>query len=140
MSLENQPLWKAITLAKWEEIGAPGVLARVGMNYEQDFVRALLDSPLLQDPYANHEWSVFQFPRLASGVLHAAPKSIGNDPAVWEEWYFEDGAAHHNILRNHDHPEQTKEVTLEDDEHPAVVMNVRWRYSDDSDHRPLYLR
>ncbi len=140
MSLENQPLWKALTLAKWEEIGAPAVLARVGMNYDRDFVQALLDCPLTLDPYADHEWSVFQFPRLTSGVLHAAPKVIGSDPVVWEEWYFEDGAAHHNILRNYDHSEQQKEVTLNDQEHPATVMNIRWRYRDDSDHRPLFLR
>jgi hypothetical protein len=140
MSLENQPLWKALTIAKWEEIGAQAVLARVGMNYERDFLQALLDYPGAQDPYADHEWSVFQFPRLTSGVLHAAPKTISEAPVVWEEWYFEDGAAHHNILRNHDHPEQTKEVTLDDDEHPSVVMNIRWRYRDDADHRPLFFR
>ena len=140
MSLENQPLWKAITLARWEEIGAPEVLARVGMKYERDFVQAMLDYPGQSDPYGDHEWSVFQFPRLTSGVLHAAPKSITDSPVVWEEWYFEEGSAHHNILRNHDHPEQTKEVTLNDDEHPSVVMNIQWRYRDDADHRPLFFR
>jgi hypothetical protein len=135
----DQP-WKAALVAKWEEIGAEACLARVGMDYERDFVQAVRNCESAADPYADFEWSVFQFPRLVSGVLHAAPKSINNEPVTWEEWYFEDGAAHHNVLRNHPHPAEEKTVTLNDDEHPQVVMNIEWHYLDDEDHRPLYLR
>ena len=109
------------------------------MDFERDFVAPLKASAHTQDPYEGWEWSVFQFDRLPSGVLHAAPASVEN-PTTWEEWYFEDGAMHHNILRNHAFDGEQKQVTLDDDEHPAIVMNIEWHYIDDKDHRPLYLR
>ena len=135
------PAWKSALLAKWEEIGAAGVFERAGMNFQESFVQAIIDYKGDKNPYANHEWSVFQFARLSSGVVHAAPKEIGEgEQVVWEEWYFEDGSSHHNVLRNHKHELEKKIVNLNDDEHPAIVMNIDWHYYDDADRRPLFLR
>ncbi len=135
------PLWKTSLLSRWEEIGVEAVLERAGLNFHTDFVEALRVYPGQKDPYANHEWSVFQFPRLVSGVVHAAPKYIGTgEKVLWEEWYFEDGDSHHNVLRNHEHAEQEKHVRLDDDEHPAIVINTDWYYRDDLNRRPILLR
>jgi len=135
------PAWKSALLAKWDEIGAAAVFERAGMNFQEAFVQALISYKGETDPYVDHDWSVFQFPRLASGVVHAAPKVIGSGQnVVWEEWYFEDESSHHNVLRNHPHALEQKVVNLQDDEHPSIVMNIDWHYYDDADRRPLFLR
>lgn len=135
------PAWKSTLLQKWTEIGVQAVCERAGLDYQSAFVDALLAYPGESDPYAEHEWSVFQFPRLSSGVVHAAPREIKEgQKVVWEEWYFEDGSNHHNVLRNHPHDLEAKVVTLSDDEHPTIVMNIDWHYYDDADRRPLFLR
>lgn len=138
---EQTPVWKSALLQKWAEIGAEAVFERAGLDFQSSFVNALLAYKGDSDPYADHEWSVFQFPRLTSGVVHAAPKAIEpGQSVVWEEWYFEDGSSHHNVLRNHEHPLEQKVVNLNDEEHPAIVMNIDWHYYDDADRRPLFLR
>jgi len=135
------PPWKATLLDRWQEIGVEAVLDRAGINFQEDFVNAVLAYPGQSDPYEGHEWSVFQFPRLVSGVVHAAPRAISiGEKALWEEWYFEDSHSHHNILRNHEHLDQEKHVRLDDDEHPAIVLRTDWYYHDDLDRRPILLR
>ena len=137
----TSPNWKKELLAKWEEIGAAAVFERAGLNFQEAFLQALNDYTGESDPYAEHEWTVFQFPRLSSGVVHAAPKEIREgQEVVWEEWYFEDGSSHHNVLRNHAHDLEEKVVNLNDNEHPAIVMKIDWHYHDDADRRPLFLR
>jgi hypothetical protein len=138
---EQSPVWKRELLATWAQIGAEAVFERAGLNFQEAFLGALDAYKGELNPYADHEWSVFQFPRLTSGVVHAAPKSIKpGEHVLWEEWYFEDGSSHHNVMRNHPHELEEKVVTLNDDEHPAIIMNMDWHYYDDSDRRPFLLR
>lgn len=138
---EHMPAWKLELLAKWDEIGAKAVFERAGMDYQAAFIDALHAYSGEANPYADHEWSVFLFPRLTSGVVHAAPKSIApGQKVLWEEWYFEDGSSHHNVMHNHPHDLEQKSVNLNDDEHPAVIMNMDWHYYDDADRRPFLLR
>jgi len=43
-------------------------------------------------------------------------------------------------MRNHRHDLAERSVNLNDDEHPAVIMNMDWHYYDDADRRPFLLR
>ncbi len=138
---EQMPAWKAALRLKWQEIGVQAVCERAGLDFQGAFLDALDAYPGELDPYAEHEWSVFQFPRLASGVVHASPISIQpGQKVLWEEWYFEEGSSHHNVMRNHPHDLAERSVNLNDDEHPAVIMNMDWHYYDDADRRPFLLR
>ena len=54
--------------------------------------------------------------------------------------FFVDNEMHHHELRNHPHPGEEHQWKGNDDEHPAVVLDVQWHYINDPDLRPFLLR
>ena len=93
--------WKLALAQRWLEIGADSLLEAIGVDFESSFLAPLLHSPAHNDPYAAYEWVIFQHPTIKPWVLHAAPLSVTDAPALWEEWFFVDEEMHHHELRNH---------------------------------------
>jgi len=132
--------WKLALAQRWLEIGADSLLEAIGVDFESSFLTPLLDSPAQNDPYAAYEWVIFQHPTIEPGVLHAAPLSVTDAPALWEEWFFVDEEMHHHELRNHPHEGEEAQWKGHDDLHPAVVLDIQWHYINDRDLRPFLLR
>lgn len=142
--------WKLELEKTWRELGVPEFMAEIGVDFEGSFLSPLAASPLKENPYSNHQWFFFRLDRLSPGVLHASPlQQVGEDPALWEEWFIEESANHHHSMRNTQnlpgeiHPEITLlhwRSPINDTEHPKEIMDVDWHYFNDADQRPYLLR
>ncbi len=132
--------WKLALAHRWLEIGADELLAAIGVDFEASFLAPLHASTATESPYKEYEWVIFQHPTIKPGVLHAAPLSVTEAPALWEEWFFVDEQMHHHELRNHPHDGEEEMWKGHDDLHPAVVLDIQWHYINDGDPRPYLLR
>lgn len=142
--------WQSELEKVWLRLEIPEFLSKVGVDFEETFICPLRASNLQTNPYQNHTWLFFRLDRLPPGVLHASPKQkVGQEPALWEEWFIEDSVNHHHALRNSSAislhvPAQTSLLNWRspsnDSEHPLEVMDVDWHYFNDADQRPYLLR
>ena len=131
------------------ELGVPAFIDSIGLDFERDFKAPLLSSELTANPYEGYTWYLFDHPRLAPGVLHAHPSTVGSEPTLWEEWFQENVAdaseapvfeLHHHLLRNHPHEGEQGQWRGIDDEHPTPVLDIQWHYINSPIGTPSLLR
>lgn len=135
----------------WLDLELPQFLKEIGVDFEAAFLAPLRASTLETNPYSEHYWTFFRLDRLPPGVFHASPQNqvSQNTPAIWEEWFIEDGVLHHHVMRNHAEIPANKPAALElinwrspnnDIEHPLEVLDIDWYYFNDAELTPYLLR
>ncbi len=136
----SAPDWKASTKATWEALGLPAFCAEIGIDFQEAFLGPLEASTLQEDPFAGHHWEFFKHHSIQPAVFHMGPKSVGEEPEVWEEWFFTEGEMHHHVLRNHEYDWGTETWKGDDNEHPATVLNKLWYHHNCTNLIPTKLR
>lgn len=133
--------WKRDLCQTWIELGVPEFLDALGVNFEREFVGALMSSSSETDPYSDCIWAILPNSAIPAGVLHCYPKLVDEKKVSWEEWFLLDGNIRHHYLSNHtfDGEEGVWTPELGDKDHPREVLSSSWHFMNSLDHRPTRL-
>lgn len=139
---EEIPVWKEQVRENWRDIDLEKFCGHAGIEFHKNFEISLNSSDATTNPYDHYRWEILDGGRIQHGVLHLVPHSVTELPALWEEWFLDEGLIHHHVLRNHPHHLATDTWLgdVDDTEHPRQVLGAMWHYSNDSDLRPVGFR
>lgn len=132
--------WKNEVIEQWNLIDLKGFCAKLDINYEDNFLIPLEQSPLTSTPFEGMKFEWLAHTQTPKGLIHLYPIVSPESPVIWEEWFIKPDGLHHHVLRNYPHPEATDTWMGDDVDHPAQVCNIQWHYINDPDLRPLALR
>jgi hypothetical protein len=133
--------WMSKTNERWIEIGVPEFLAKIGIDFESNFLKTLQNCTTSENPYPNSKWEIIPHSVIPGGVLHCYPIKIEQSKVTWEEWFLMDGEIHHHILSNQpfENEEGIWTPEADDQDHPVEVLGRSWHYQNSSDLRPSLL-
>ena len=68
--------WMSKTNERWIEIGVPEFLAKIGIDFESNFLQTINNCTISEDPYPNSKWEIIPHSVIPGGVLHCYPIKI----------------------------------------------------------------